>query len=167
MQKPWRDVLYWLASPGLLSLLSYRTQDYQPRDGPTHKGPFPPWSLIEKMAYIWISWRHFLNWSSFLCVITPAVSSWHKTSQYSNSSCNTEKHSFQPLKQGSANRSHMPWTELSGSLNPWENSGSQFSSGKGVGGKMTNRREHRESSISECNVSKQASDLYYRRKQRS
>jgi hypothetical protein len=32
---------YWLASPGLLSLLSYRTQDYQPRDGPTHKGPFP------------------------------------------------------------------------------------------------------------------------------
>jgi hypothetical protein len=25
---------------GLLSLLSYRTQDYQPRDGPTHKGPF-------------------------------------------------------------------------------------------------------------------------------
>jgi hypothetical protein len=41
MQKPWRDVPYWLASPGLLSLLSYRTQDYQPRDGPTHKGPFP------------------------------------------------------------------------------------------------------------------------------
>jgi hypothetical protein len=41
MQKPWRDVLYWLASPGLLSLLSYRTQDCQPRDGPTHKGPFP------------------------------------------------------------------------------------------------------------------------------
>jgi hypothetical protein len=29
---------YWLASPGLLSLLSYRTQDYQPRDGTTHKG---------------------------------------------------------------------------------------------------------------------------------
>jgi hypothetical protein len=41
MQRPWRDVLYWLASPGLLSLLSYRTKDYQPRDGPTHKGPFP------------------------------------------------------------------------------------------------------------------------------
>jgi hypothetical protein len=41
MQRPWRDVVYWLASPGLLSLLSYRTQDYQPRDGPTHKGPFP------------------------------------------------------------------------------------------------------------------------------
>ena len=27
--------------PGLLSLLSYRTQDYQPRDGPTHKGTSP------------------------------------------------------------------------------------------------------------------------------
>jgi hypothetical protein len=33
---------YWLASTGLLSLLSYRTQDYQPRDGTTHKGPSPP-----------------------------------------------------------------------------------------------------------------------------
>jgi hypothetical protein len=41
MQRPWRDVPYWLASPGMLSLLSYRTQDYQPRDGPIHKGPFP------------------------------------------------------------------------------------------------------------------------------
>ena len=41
MQRPWRDVTYWLASPGLLSLLSYRTQGYQHRDGSTHKGPFP------------------------------------------------------------------------------------------------------------------------------
>jgi hypothetical protein len=41
MQRPWRDVPYWLASPGLLSLVSYRTQDYQPRDGPTYKGPIP------------------------------------------------------------------------------------------------------------------------------
>jgi hypothetical protein len=28
MQRPWRDITYWLASPGLLSLLSYRTQNY-------------------------------------------------------------------------------------------------------------------------------------------
>ena len=28
----------WLASPDLLSLLSYRTQDHQPRDGTTHHG---------------------------------------------------------------------------------------------------------------------------------
>jgi hypothetical protein len=41
MQRSWRDVLYWLASPGLLSLLSYKTQDYQPRDGPTHRGLSP------------------------------------------------------------------------------------------------------------------------------
>jgi hypothetical protein len=41
IQRPWRDVPYWLASTGLLSLLSYRTQDYQPRDGPTHKGSLP------------------------------------------------------------------------------------------------------------------------------
>jgi hypothetical protein len=41
MQRPWREVLYWLASPGLLSLLSYRTQDYQPRDGTTHKRTSP------------------------------------------------------------------------------------------------------------------------------
>jgi hypothetical protein len=41
MERPWRDVLYWLASRGLLSLLSYRIQDYQTRDGTTHKGTFP------------------------------------------------------------------------------------------------------------------------------
>jgi hypothetical protein len=41
MQRPWRDVHYWLASSGLLSLLFYRTQDYQPRDGPTHKRTSP------------------------------------------------------------------------------------------------------------------------------
>jgi hypothetical protein len=41
MQRPWRDVPYSLASPGLLSLLSYRTQDYQSRDDTTHKGIFP------------------------------------------------------------------------------------------------------------------------------
>jgi hypothetical protein len=41
MQRPGRDAPYWLAVPGLFSLLSYRTQDYQPRDSPTHKGPFP------------------------------------------------------------------------------------------------------------------------------
>jgi hypothetical protein len=36
MQKPWRDAAYGLASPDLLILLSYRTQDYQPRDGTTY-----------------------------------------------------------------------------------------------------------------------------------
>jgi hypothetical protein len=38
MQKPWRGATYWIASPGLLGLLSllyYRTQEYWPRDGTT------------------------------------------------------------------------------------------------------------------------------------
>jgi hypothetical protein len=66
MQRPWRDVTYWFASPGLLSLLSYRTEDYQPRDGTSHNGPSHPWSLIEKMPYSWVSWRPFLKGGSFL-----------------------------------------------------------------------------------------------------
>jgi hypothetical protein len=58
---------YWLASPALLTLLSYRTQDYHPKDGTTHNGPSHTWSLIEKMPHSWISWRHFLKGGSFLC----------------------------------------------------------------------------------------------------
>jgi hypothetical protein len=42
MQRPWRDVPYWFASPSLLSLLSYITQDYQPRMAPPTMGP-PHW----------------------------------------------------------------------------------------------------------------------------
>jgi hypothetical protein len=45
MQKPWRGATCWIASPGLLSLLSYRTQDHQPRDGTTYNG-LGPSSLI-------------------------------------------------------------------------------------------------------------------------
>ena len=41
MQRPWRGAAYWLASSGLLSLISYRTQGYQPRDGSIHKKPSP------------------------------------------------------------------------------------------------------------------------------
>jgi hypothetical protein len=45
---------------------SYKTQDHQPRDGPTHNGLGPPHqSLIKKMpyrlAYSLILRRHFLN----------------------------------------------------------------------------------------------------------
>jgi hypothetical protein len=55
MQSPWRDVTYWFASPGLLSLLSYRTQVYQPRDATTHNGHSHSWLIIEKMPYSRIS----------------------------------------------------------------------------------------------------------------
>ena len=34
--KPWGSAAYWLAPYGLLSLLSYRTQGYEPRDICTH-----------------------------------------------------------------------------------------------------------------------------------
>jgi hypothetical protein len=34
---------------------------------PTMGWALPPWSLIEKMPYSWISWRHFLKGGSFLC----------------------------------------------------------------------------------------------------
>jgi hypothetical protein len=39
MQRPWRDVPYWLASPGLLSLLSYRTKTISPKMAPPTRGP--------------------------------------------------------------------------------------------------------------------------------
>jgi hypothetical protein len=60
----------------LLSLLSYRTKITSPETVPPTRGHLP-WSLIEKMPYSWISWRHFLNWSSFLC----DNSSWVKLTQ--------------------------------------------------------------------------------------
>ena len=41
IQRPWRNATYWLASHGLLSLLSYRTEGYQTRDGTTHTGLSP------------------------------------------------------------------------------------------------------------------------------
>jgi hypothetical protein len=41
MQKTWMGAAYWLASHGLLSLLSYGTQYYQPRGGNTHQGLSP------------------------------------------------------------------------------------------------------------------------------
>jgi hypothetical protein len=40
MQRPWRSSAYWISSPGLLSLLYYRTQDHQPRDGTTQNVPY-------------------------------------------------------------------------------------------------------------------------------
>ena len=41
MQRPWRDVLYWFASPGLLSLLSYRTKTTSPEMVPPTRGLSP------------------------------------------------------------------------------------------------------------------------------
>jgi hypothetical protein len=75
MQKPWRDAAYWLAYPGLLSLLSYRTQNHQPTNGTTHndQGLLPLNTDFKKMPYIWISWRHFLNREFFLLMTLPSL----------------------------------------------------------------------------------------------
>lgn len=35
------EAAYWLAPQDLISLLSYRTQKHQPREGPTHSGLGP------------------------------------------------------------------------------------------------------------------------------
>ena len=50
MQRQWRGAAYWLAHHDLLSLLSYKTQDHQPRvEPPTVGQTFPHQLLIKKM----------------------------------------------------------------------------------------------------------------------
>jgi hypothetical protein len=41
MQRPWRDVLYWPASPGWFSLLSYRSKTTSPEMVPPTRGLSP------------------------------------------------------------------------------------------------------------------------------
>jgi hypothetical protein len=45
MQRPWRNVAFWLAPHGLLTLLSCRTQDHHSRDGTTQNALGPPSSI--------------------------------------------------------------------------------------------------------------------------
>ena len=54
-------------SPSLLSLLSYRTKTTNPEMAPPTRGS-PSLITNWEMPYSWILWRHFPNWSSFLCV---------------------------------------------------------------------------------------------------
>jgi hypothetical protein len=62
VQRPWQGAAYWLAFLGLHSLLSYRTQNLQPTDGILTIGwALSDLSLIKKMHYSLILWRHFLN----------------------------------------------------------------------------------------------------------
>jgi hypothetical protein len=66
MERWWRGAGYWLASHGLLSLFSYRTQNHQPRGGSsTSVGwALPHQSFIKKnafsmgMACIWYAYIH-------------------------------------------------------------------------------------------------------------
>jgi hypothetical protein len=41
MQRQWRDALYWFASPGLLSLLFYRTKTTSPEMAPPTRDLLP------------------------------------------------------------------------------------------------------------------------------
>jgi len=67
IQRPWSGAVYCLTSHGVFSLLSYRTQDHQPRDDTTHMyWSLLHWSLIKKMPYSCMLWMHFLNWSFLL-----------------------------------------------------------------------------------------------------
>jgi hypothetical protein len=46
MHRPCGNAAYWLAPHGLLSLLSYTTQDHPPRARTAHCGLGPPPSII-------------------------------------------------------------------------------------------------------------------------
>jgi hypothetical protein len=48
-RRPWRGGAYSYALPGLLSLLSYRTQDHQPRVGTAHNELSPPTPVIHQV----------------------------------------------------------------------------------------------------------------------
>lgn len=49
MQRPWgQDAVYRLAPCSLLILLSYNTQDYQPREGTTHSELIPLTPIINQ-----------------------------------------------------------------------------------------------------------------------
>ena len=52
----------WLAQPALLQNPRAPAQRWN-----HPQGTLLTWSLFEKMPHSWISWRHFPNWSSFLC----------------------------------------------------------------------------------------------------
>jgi hypothetical protein len=56
----------WLVHHGLFNLLSYRTQDHQPRDGTTRNGLGLTPSIANqenghRLAYSLMSWWHFLS----------------------------------------------------------------------------------------------------------
>jgi len=83
MQRPRRDAAYWLASPGLLSLLSYRTQDHQPRDGTTHNGLGPPPLITNRANALQLGLMEAFPQLRLFSLITPAcVKLTHKTSQH-------------------------------------------------------------------------------------
>jgi len=84
MQRPWRGTAYLLAFLGMLSLLSYRTQDCQPWDDTTYNGLRPPpldhylTKWLKVGSHGGISSRE----TSFSLIIPACVNLTHRTSQY-------------------------------------------------------------------------------------
>jgi hypothetical protein len=74
---------YWLASPGLLSLSSYKTQDYQPRDGPTHNESFLINHYLRKHLTVGSHGGIFSMEAPFSVITLPYVTLTQKISQYS------------------------------------------------------------------------------------
>jgi hypothetical protein len=60
MQRLWRDAIYWLAPWLAFSLLSYRTQDHQLRDGTTHNGLDPSLSITNYEMFYWLTYSLIL-----------------------------------------------------------------------------------------------------------
>ena len=81
MQKPWRCAAYWLVSHGLLSLLSCRTQDHQPRMAPPTVGCVLPRQL-----------RKYLTGGAYEGIFSSEVPSFQITLACVSSFCKTGQH---------------------------------------------------------------------------
>ena len=74
MQKQWPITACWLPPHGLLSLITYRTQDHLPRDGTTHGGLDPPPLLLKKKLLHRLAYSLILVSQLRFPQMTPAVS---------------------------------------------------------------------------------------------
>ena len=67
MQRPWRVLLTGFLPMSCSACCLIETRTSSPGMTPHTIGwVLPHCSLLEKQPYSWISWRHFLNWCSFL-----------------------------------------------------------------------------------------------------
>jgi hypothetical protein len=69
MQRPWRVLLTGLLPLACSGCFLIERRATSPGMAPPATGwtLLPLESLIEKMPYSWVSWRHFLKGGSFLC----------------------------------------------------------------------------------------------------
>ena len=81
MQRPWRDASYWLASPGLFSLLSIEPKSTSPKLVPPTRA-LPTWSLIEKMPHSWSHGGTSPTEPPFSVITPTCVKLTHKARQY-------------------------------------------------------------------------------------